>query len=553
MKKQHRLFLIQVAIALVIFLGTSFAVKSIFLKDPKAQSYLSFNDGIKNMASNTYSLIDSLIAQNDLTFDPTSGKMLDKVLNNLKYSEKPKFLIIGSSQMRVMQGEDIQDSYQKMVSRKMAQFTGDKYATYNLSLGGMSTPEKFIMSEKGVEIINPDRILIAVTPWDGLAEVIRPEVKAIVNKTYKKVENKLEKNGNDEAVTNAVSDEVFPLNINSKITTAVDKIVEDNIDIYQKRSAIKKWLNAETIGVLKEIRDVNSEKTEDVFRTNTPAYWKTFNQDLDNIEGWESEIAHTGSKSIKIVNEKAQSAKWTGDDILLKKPTDTFDFEGWSKAENVQNSKLYCIDFQVIFEDGTSKWFYKGLTFNTGTHDWELVKTRIQFDKKVTSIKPHVLFYGGTGTVWFDEIKAMPVYNGVASENLLPNAGFEEELTERVNVSYSYTTAEWVRIQQNMFLVVDQLAKLKTKEQNVFLLTPFWHNNEKTAYPQRAQYKDLVEAVKKYCVQNNVAFVDASYILSKDNFGLYTNGEKKGKIDVLHFNAEGHEKLAKYIIKELNL
>ena len=120
MKKQHRLFLIQIIIAVAVFIGVSIAVKSIFMSDPKSKSYLSFNEDVKEMANNTYALIDSLIIQNDLTFDPTSGKSLDKVLNNLKYSDKPKFLVIGSSQMRVMQGEDIQDSYQKMTSRKIA-------------------------------------------------------------------------------------------------------------------------------------------------------------------------------------------------------------------------------------------------------------------------------------------------------------------------------------------------------------------------------------------------------------------------------------------------
>jgi hypothetical protein len=554
MKKEHRLFLIQIVIAVVVFVLMSLGVKSIFMNDPKAESYLDFNEGVKKMASSSYALIDSLIARNDLTFDPTSGKSLDKVLSNLKYSENAKFLVIGSSQMRVMQGEEIQDSYHKMTSRKIADYTNGKYTSYNLSLGGMTTPEKLIMARKGIKILNPDRILIAVTPWDGLAVKIRPEVKAIEKKTFQSLKKITSEEEKEEATLSTESDEVFPINVNSKITKSVDKIVEDNIDIYAKRSAIKKWLGDKTLNTLKGIKDGASEKEEEAFKTNITDYWRTINQDLNNIEGWESEVAHAGKRSIKIVNGKVQNAKWTGDGIIIKKPTDTFEFEGWSKAEDIQSSaKLYCLDFQVFFEDGTYKWYYKNLRFKKETHDWQKVKTRVRFDKKVVSIKPHALLYGTTGTVWFDDVTAKPVYDNVVAENVLPNSGFENELKERANVSYMYSNAEWGRIEENMFSIVDYLASQKTNEQNVFLLTPFWHTKDRTAYPQKTQYTNLVKAVKNYCKEKNIAFVDASYILKKENFGIYKKGSIRDKIDVLHFNADAHDKLAKYIIKELKL
>jgi hypothetical protein len=547
MKKKQRLFLIQIVIAVVVFVLMSLGVKSIFLNDPKSKSYLSFNDGVKSMATSTTMLVDSLIAKDDLTFDPTSGKMMDKVIKSLKYTEGKKILIVGSSQMRVVQGEKIQDAYQKLLSRKIAEYTD--YNAYNLSIGGMRTGEKLIVAEKGFQAIEPSRILISGTPWDGRSKEVRPLVKKLENNNYSVLAKNVEEKSSE---TPAVPSKVFPLNINNKITKSVDKIVEDNIDIYAKRSAIKKWLGDKTLNTLKGIKDGASEK--EAFKTNITDYWRTINQDLNNIEGWESEVAHAGKRSIKIVNGKVQNAKWTGDAIIIKKPTDTFEFEGWSKAEDIQSSaKLYCLDFQVFFEDGTYKWYYKNLRFKKGTHDWQKVKTRVRFDKKVVSIKPHALLYGTTGTVWFDDVTAKPVYDSVVAENVLPNSGFENELKERANVSYIYTNAEWGRIEENMFSIVDYLASKKTNEQNVFLLTPFWHTKDRTAYPQKTQYTNLVKAVKNYCKEKNIAFVDASYILKKENFGIYKEGSIRDKIDVLHFNADAHDKLAKYIIKELKL
>ena len=47
-----------------------------------------------------------------------------------------------------------------------------------------------------------------------------------------------------------------------------------------------------------------------------------------------------------------------------------------------------------------------------------------------------------------------------------------------------------------------------------------------------------------------VDFLNASFILSENNFGIYTEGDNKDKIDVLHFN-EGHTILAKFIVENL--
>ncbi|MBC8755342.1 hypothetical protein H2O64_11695 [Kordia sp. YSTF-M3] len=529
-KKEHRIFLIQAIIAIVLFLGLSVTVINIFSSSLKAELYLKLDKDVKEMSVSSTRLLDALIAKGDLTFEPTKGTQIHKVLKNLKYAEGNKLLMIGSSQLRVLQGENINIEYQKLVSRKITTYTN--YNTYNLSLGGMKTSEKLIIAEKGIQVIQPTRILISATPWDCVKDEVRPTVKSVENEDYEVFNPKIFK-------------KLFPLSLNDKIRTSVDKIVENNIDIYNNRGAIKYWLYNEITGFSALI---NEEKP-----TAIPEYWRTLNQKLDNSKGWDKTEAKTGRGSLKIINEETTSARWLGDDIVLEEPTDTFEFSGWSKAKNVSKAKLYCLNFQVFFEDGTSKWHFKGLQFNKGTHDWEKVKTRVRFDKKVTSIKPHILFYNASGTVWFDDIAAKPVYDGKIGENILPNPDFEAALKERLHVSYTYDAAEWKRIQENMFSLIDFLSKQETKAQNVLLFTPFWHNKDKTAYPQKAKYKALQESVKHYCKEKNVAFVDASYLLSKENFGIYTKGSVRDKIDVLHFNADGHEKLATYIIKELKL
>lgn len=541
MKNSLYLFVVQIMTAIGVLVGISYLVTGLFLKDTKAQSYLALDSGVKKMARSADILMDSLIAKNNLTFDPTYGKLIDKVLENLKYSEGEKLLMVGSSQLRAIQGEELYNSYEKLVSRRIKD--GTEYNVYNLSIGGMKTTEKLIVAEKGVQVLQPTRILISATPWDCLIDEVRPEIKNIEDKKYKPITRKAEiLGGNHGSVIYG-----FPKNVNNTVTANVDKIVGDNIEVYNKRAAIKQWLDTE----IKEVLTSKEDKGE--VSNKAPDYWRTLNQELDNTLGWDHTVARTGTSSLKIRNIGSTSAKWLGDDIVLEKPTETFEFSGWSKAQNAEGAKLYTLDFLVFFDDGTYQWYLKGLKFNLGTHDWEKASAGARFDKKVVKIKPHALFYGGTGTVWFDDFRAIPIYNGKKGDNILPNAGFEIELKERANVSYTYSDTEWEQIKKNMFRIIDYLSAQKSKERNIFLMTPFWNHKEKTAYPQKSKYKDLLIAVKSYCNNKNVDFVDASYILSAENFGIYTKGSVRDKIDVLHFNADAHEKLAKYIITELNL
>jgi len=551
MKKEHKFFLIQIIIATVLFFIFSNVIRSLFYNSSKIESYLSINDGVKEMAKSTSTLLDSLIAKNDVTFDPTSGKELNKVFANLKQTEKEKFLMIGSSQLRVVKGVNDLEASVKTVSNSVERKLRNKIETYNLSLGGMTIPEKLIVSKKASEILNPENLLIAVTPWDCRADKIRSGVADINNKIFSKKEAVFEK----RSVSKENNTLFFPLSVNKKISNSLEKLVDNHFSIYAERTGVKEWLSDQVSFRLtfeKELEE--KDKIEIDAKTD---YWVAFSQDIDNATAWDKEEFKTGSRSLKIVNSKKNSAKWEGDIIYLNKPTNTFVFEGWCKTTGVsEETELLAIDHFVTFTDNTTRWYYKNLQFDKGTHHWQQVKTKIIFDKPVKSIKPHLLFYGGIGTVWFDDIFIYPILNERRLDNIVHNSSAEilskeRPSKEKLNVSYSYNAKQWKLIEENMFLVINHLSK-STAQSKYLLLTPFWHTEKKSAYPQKDQYARLVNEVKMYCEQNNVKCIDASFILNKDNFGIYTNGDRKDKIDVLHFNEQAHQKLAKYIIKNLN-
>lgn len=552
MKNKQRLFLFQFVIAAVFFILLANFVSLSFIKDPEAFPYLVLNEDINSMAKSRETLLDSLIKINDLTIDPSDGNDIDRVLNNLKYSKKEKILMVGSSQLIVVQGEEYWKSRSKVVSKKIEYLTNDKYQTYNLSMGGMTAPEKLLIAKKAASILKPQNIIIAMTPWDSGVNNIRPSLQAVEKNTYKTQEEIKDLNNSGLAK----EEFKFPITINNKISAYVEETTKEKSILYSKRTGIQKWLKSKADAIFGLNKEDSLIITSEVTDEIKPEYWSTNNQELNDITGWDSIVKHSGKKSLKISNFQPKNALWLGDPLYLGTPSKTFNFEAYSKAENIAgNITYYAFYLGVTFEDGTETQFYNNLSFSKKDHDWEKVNSTIYFDKNVVSIRPMLLFYGGTGTVWFDDLKITQGNISSDIRNLVPNAGAEDKSLIRKNASYLYSQKDWQVILQNMKNSVDFLAT-QNKEyssKTVLLITPFWHYNEKLAYPQIKEYKDLIKKIKAYCIEKNVGFIDASYILSTENFGIYKTGKDKDKIDVLHFNENSHNKLAHYIIEQLDL
>ena len=121
---------------------------------------------------------------------------------------------------------------------------------------------------------------------------------------------------------------------------------------------------------------------------------------------WSTSESLSGSHSLMLSNDTGTCLQWIGEEIKFDKPyPKTLTFGGWSKALNVSSSRgYYCLDFMVIFEDGSYDWYYKPLRFDNGTHDWQLKQVTKTWSKKVVAVRPYALLYYKTGTVWFDDI-----------------------------------------------------------------------------------------------------------------------------------------------------
>ena len=545
MKNRQFLFLIQAAIAVVIFVLVSKGMIYLLFNDANFKGSIALDSKLKSMAESAESLLDSLIVNDEVTFDPTKGKEIDRVLSNLQQSDKAKFLFVGSSQLIVVQGERDLNNNSKTTSEKITYFTNQDLQTYNLSLGGMTTPEKLIIAQKASEILSPEYLVIAVTPWDSTNEQVRNSLSEVSIKTYK-AKTKA------EAEILAEDDFLFPKTLNDYVSTSTNNIIEKNLLIYSRKMTFKVWLEEKISNLWKdEKNDLGMD-----LAVNTPDYWETINQKLNNDTGWDLEEYRSGKRSLKIENTEATSAQWFGDPIYLKEPTKAFSLEVWSKAEDISDdTNLYCLNLNLKLEDGTERQVYQQLGFSKGSHDWEKAEAEISYKQNVISVRPFLMFHGGTGIVWFDDIAIAPVHKKQKGANLALNSDFEENSQTLKNTSYLYNTQNWELIYTNMTSVVDFLSQMESESQTktVLLVTPFWNNGINYGYPQLDDYNRIIKKLMDHTATMGVDFLNASFILSENNFGIYTEGDNKDKIDVLHFNEEGHTILAKFIVENLGL
>ena len=151
-----------------------------------------------------------------------------------------------------------------------------------------------------------------------------------------------------------------------------------------------------------------------------PENWEFFDSATDkaekNIEPSQlvADENLNSNYSVSLNNQTGSHIGWRGADVVFEKPyPKTLTLSGWSKAWEVDPAvKFYGLDFQVVFEDGTVKWYSpKELRFSPGTHEWEQRSVTKTWDKGIRSIRPYCLLYDGIGLTWFDDVSIKPIWN----------------------------------------------------------------------------------------------------------------------------------------------
>ncbi|GBF18509.1 MULTISPECIES: hypothetical protein [Arenibacter] len=540
MTKNHFLFLKQIIVSFIVITSLAWAVLFLFNSDENSKHFIVVDAKLTSIRKESSEILENLINENQVTFDPTNGLKIEQVLRNLKYSEKKRILLLGSSQLITLNDDWSYDNYLRRVDKLLEKEFNNEVIVYNLSMGGMTVSEKRKVLKKVQEILNFDIIIISIGPYDCRELDTRKGIEDIENITFEKIDRK-----GTYLKGKSIFNEISISGINNSVENIFNKQLIRWSSFYSYKSAIKTWFGT-------EIDNILAFKKED--KQLKPAEWRTFNQNLDNKSGWSNDISHSGKKSLKIIkSDSSSTASWKGSKILLEKPTNKLVLGGWSKCKNLFGTKLYCIDFKIDFIDGSETWYYKGLEFSSEISQWQNVEEIVQFDKEVKSISPYLIVAQGSGTAWFDDIYVKPIYE-IVDKNIVFNHNMEEKSQIKDVYTLKFDNDIWEDIIENSGNLVDYFSNTEDSNTKKYLLIPPVYNSEiKKGYEQDYFVEKFVTNLKDKCQKGNIKLINASELLDETHFIEFESGEKKGLVEPLHFGSAGHKKLAGFIKNELNL
>ncbi|MEI8176005.1 MAG: putative Ig domain-containing protein, partial [Candidatus Omnitrophota bacterium] len=142
--------------------------------------------------------------------------------------------------------------------------------------------------------------------------------------------------------------------------------------------------------------------------------WWSYVSSASNKAAYATDNSHSRTHALKITNAVAGYSYWSGSTVNLPSPyPKTITLSGWAKAQSVSANSLVTLYYAITFQDGTSQWYYTDTILPHGTYDWRNKQVSKTFAKAVKSVTPYMLFYYGTGTVWFDD---MGLSAGTAAE-----------------------------------------------------------------------------------------------------------------------------------------
>lgn len=151
-----------------------------------------------------------------------------------------------------------------------------------------------------------------------------------------------------------------------------------------------------------------------------PESWLNWGNSPSNLFVWDTLTKHNGTAALKIVNPNSSASVWW-QAVEGVQAGQEYDIEGWVKTENVlsvnnsHGAMLYVV-FKDIHGTALSEHWISPLN---GTQEWTKLRGTYVVPRGTEQVEVGVRLWGGSGTVWFDDMRMAP------SGNLVQNPGIE--------------------------------------------------------------------------------------------------------------------------------
>lgn len=213
------------------------AVDAAFRASPDAALYRRAGDRLVRLSEDAPETLRTLIQRDEVTWDPTNGSELQTVLAHLQKGWGERVLLLGSSQLLTVRDDRTVGAYTRRVDKVLQRESVRPLTVYNLSMGGMTAPEKALVLERAADAARFDRVVLALTLWDSVSASRRASLSRLARGFQR-----------DRVPLGAGDDRTGPAAVNRVVARFVERGLEEHVSFFRDRSAIQAWIS-DRVGV----------------------------------------------------------------------------------------------------------------------------------------------------------------------------------------------------------------------------------------------------------------------------------------------------------------
>ena len=520
----------------------------LFLHDPNTSNILRGAEELEGLSNHDRTLLDRLIDENQVTFDPTSGARMGEAIAHLKPSDATKVLLVGASMIAYPRLEDVGDTFfEKRVDSYLKQLGGDNIEVYNLSAAGLNLQETINVIEKAQQRLKFDHVIVALTmrlayhnsPRESMVDMPDP-LPAV----------------NDHGAANVLLTVLTPERINANVNRWVTESVDGLLPGLKRRTAIQNWIESKFLDVTAPA-PTPAEVPPGFEPTDVPI------PELEDLTGFTEDFSEWTDSG---------PANW---ELRMgeRPPGDTRSVTRSEAPDNAGN-------YTLIFNGGDSP--YTGIAANrTLTFPESLAGQTVRFSVDVLSSDPlardRIGFYIEGADGFFQEYHpgdgkwrrleisftfSYTAKNRSVTVNLTRQGGSKPatmfrapvlDFTDAVPVQqFRFSPDMMQTIHKNTEALLDFLARAQeeTGTPMSVLLTPMARVDGHAVYLPERYHQEYAERIRQRCAETGMRLLDARDLLPLDRF---RTSPASPQLDPLHFTPAGHAELARYLADQLAL
>jgi len=217
----------------VVVLALLYGVDVAFRALAEVELWIEGQSRLVELSEDSDRALQALVERDAVTWDPTNGSRMDRVLSLLRRGTGRRILLVGSSQLVTIRDDRRMAAYTKRVDQVLESVAPEATTVYNLAVGAMTAVEKGTVVERAAGIEAFDDVIVGVTLWDSLSRSVRPGIA--------RLPERVERESRERFLAEALP--AGPPRVNDAAAREMRAWLESHVGFFARRSAIQAWLS----------------------------------------------------------------------------------------------------------------------------------------------------------------------------------------------------------------------------------------------------------------------------------------------------------------------